>query len=77
MTSSAGLHTLKLHCPPEGVTGSATYTHKVKKMAIKQCEVDMCEITSLTRHLDVGHIEMDDVTLSVDGEVSTVIYRLF
>ena len=100
---SAGMDTLTVQCPPEGVTGSATYTHKVKEMVIKWCAVNMADITSLIRHLDVGHIymrnvnlkvnmaeitsltrhldvehmEMDDVTLRVDGEVSTVIYRLF
>ena len=66
---STGLESVTLCCPPEGATDAVVYTHKVKKIVFKQCKISMADITSLTRHLDVEHIQMDDATLRVDGEV--------
>ena len=66
---SAGLDTLTLCCPPEGATDAVTCMHKVKKMVIKGCKVNLCDIASLTRHLDMDFIQMDNATLHVDGEV--------
>ena len=66
---AAGLDSLTLRCLPENVTDEGKDSPKVNKLVLKWHAVRMCNISSLIQRLNVNHLEMDDVTLQVEGEV--------
>ena len=60
------LHTLTLRCWPRVFFGRLNQGVKVNTLVVNGSSVELSELTALVSYLQVKHLEMDNVSITVD-----------